>query len=42
VFSESGFDKAKISVLQSYLKRKGLDIKTEDAKAVLEYIKNIL
>jgi TfuA protein len=42
VFSESGFDQAKIDILQSFLKYKGLDIKSEDAKEVLEYIKNLL
>jgi TfuA protein len=42
VFLESGLDQTKIDSLQSFLNHKGLDIKTEDAKAVLEYIKNLL
>jgi len=41
VFLESGLDQTKIDSLQSFLKHKGLDIKTQDAKAVLEYIKNL-
>jgi hypothetical protein len=42
VFMESGLDQTKIDSLQSFLKHKGFDIKTEDAKAVLEYIKYLL
>jgi TfuA protein len=42
VFMESGLDQTKIDILKAFLRHKGFDIKTEDAKAVLEYIKNLL
>lgn len=42
VFKGSGLEKNKIKKLASFLDNKGIDIKTEDAKKVLKFIKNLI
>jgi len=42
ILKESGLEEDKIQRLESFLDEKGIDIKTEDAKKVLKYIKNLL
>lgn len=42
VLTESGLEKNKIKKLETFLDNKGTDIKTEDAKKVLKYIKNLI
>lgn len=42
VFNDSDLNEATIQKLQSFLDERGIDIKAEDAKDVLKYIKNLL
>ena len=42
VFSESGLEKEKIKKIETYLDVEGIDIKAEDAKKVLKYIKKLV
>ncbi|NYB51315.1 MAG: TfuA-related McrA-glycine thioamidation protein [Methanobacteriaceae archaeon] len=42
VFKSSGLPENKILKLKSFLDKNGIDIKTEDARKVLKYIKNLV
>ena len=42
VLNESGLEKDKIKKLEAFLDVEGIDIKAEDAKKVLKYIKDLV
>jgi TfuA protein len=42
VLKDSGLEKTKVKKLELFLDNNGVDIKTEDAKKVLHYIKNLV